>query len=364
MNGNQGIGRYASLARMTTGYYVFDKSKAIGLRPSALGNENLSWETTESFNIGMDFGFFNNRLSGSIDAYSADTKDVLVQRQLPRAAGYSSVWTNLGGLNNKGVDVKLSTVNYDKRNFHWKSQFVFSLNRNKITQLYGNEDDMDIGNSWFVGEPLSAIYDYKMTGGVWTEEEFFSGNIPLEGWYPGQFRYEDLNGDGKIMPDDDRTIIGYTEPSFRFNIDNTFIYKNLSLNININSIQGGKNFYLADNAKVINPLFYFPNRHNNSAVNPYWRPDAPTDNTTGIFNSPLQESGVYQSRSFVRLQDVTIAYDFPSKFLETIQFSNLQVYASSKNPYVWTRWQGWDPEIGVSDTPLMRNFILGLRMNF
>src|SRR5690606_9218668 len=128
------------------------------------------------------------------------------QRQLPRAAGYSSVWANIGGLENKGIDFKVSTINFDRDPFKWDSQLVFSLNRNKITRLYGNDDDADIGNQWFVGEPISALYDYEMAGGVWTEEEFFAGNIPLERWYPGQFRYVDQDGDGQISPGNDRTI--------------------------------------------------------------------------------------------------------------------------------------------------------------
>lgn len=100
-------------------------------------------------------------------------------------------------------------------------------------------------------------------------------------------------------------------PATDLGINNTLTYGPFSLNVNINSIQGGDKYYMADNAKNINPLFYFPNRHNNSAINPYWRPDAPTTNTTGIYNNPPQESGVYQSRSFVRLQDVTLAYTIP-----------------------------------------------------
>ena len=200
-----------------------------------------------------------------------------------------------------------------------------------------------------------------MTGGVWTEEEFFNGQV-LTGWYPGQFRYADLNNDGAIDPDNDRRIIGNESPNYRFGITNNLSYKNFSLNIFINSIQGGNNYYLADNALMINPLYYMPQRMNNSAINPYWTPEAPTTNTTGIYNNPLRQSGIYQSRSFVRLQDISLAYAFGQQVLNKLKLQSLQVYVSSKNPYVWTNWQGWDPEIGVTDTPLMRNFIAGIRL--
>jgi hypothetical protein len=287
---------------------------------------------------------------------------VLVQRQLPRAAGYSSVWANIGGLKNNGIDFTLNSINIDQE-LRWETGFVFSLTRNKITKLYGDEDDADIGNQWFVGEPMSALYDYEKAGGVWTEEEFFAGEIPLKGWYPGQFKYVDQNTDSLISADNDRAIIGYAAPSFRFSINNTLSYKNFTLNFIINSIQGGNNYYMADNAANISPLFDFSNRRNNSAINPYWRPDAPTTNTTGIYNNPPQRSGIYQSRSFVRLQDVTLTYRFDRNFLDNVGMSDLQVYISSKNPYVWTKWQGWDPETGISDTPLMRNIIAGIRVS-
>lgn len=361
LNGNQGIGRYASFSQMGTRNYVYGTQQAVGIYPNTLGNKDLSWEKTNAFNLGFDFHFLKSRIAGSLDIYTSKTKDVLVQRQIPRASGYTSVWTNLGELDNKGIEFELNTINL-KGSFHWESQFVFSLNRNKILKLYGNGNDKDIGNAWFVGEPISSIYDYHILG-IWTEKELFNGNI-YDGWYPGQFKYADLNNDGKIGPVYDREIIGYESPSYRFSINNSLSYKNFTLSIFINSIQGGKNYYLANNLSMINPIYEFSFRKNVSAINPYWRPDKPTKNTTGIYNLPPIRSGVYQSRSFVRIQDVSIAYSLPDKVLNKLSLQKAQVYLSSKNPYVWTKWQGWDPEIGPSDTPLMRNLILGLRLSF
>lgn len=374
-NGNQGIGRYSSFSRMDTRYYVYGSTPAIGIYPRTLGNKELTWETTSSYNIGADFGFLQNRITGSVDAYVSETTDVLVQRQLPRSSGYVNVWTNIGGIDNKGIELELKTVNVEGK-LRWESGFVFGLNRDKISKLYGKNDDKDIGNSWFVGEPISAIYDYEMAGGVWSEEEFFSDNI-LAGWYPGQFKYVDQNGDGAIDPTYDRNVIGYKAPSYRFSINNTLSYRNFTLSLLINSIQGGKDRYLANNAEMINPLYYMQHRMNNSAINAYWRPDAPTTNTTGIYNNPLRQSGIYQSRSFVRLQDISLAYQLGQNLLDKLKLQSCQVYVSSKNPYVWTKWQGWDPETGgrvtpeggvldanVNDVPLMRNIIMGLRVSF
>lgn len=368
VNGNQGIGRYSSLSSMGTTYYIYGSNTAIGLFPETLGNPALSWEETTSFNVGVDFGVLNNRITGSVNAYDATTKNVLVKRQLPPAAGYPNVWANIGGLANKGLELEVNTININGAEFNWKSNFVFSINRDKISKLYGSDDDADIGNAWFVGKPIAAIYDYQMAGGVWTEEEFFNGEV-LSGWYPGQFRYVDQNQDGQIDPDNDRTIVGYRSPNYRFSLNNSLSYKNFTLSVFINSIQGGNGYYLSNNAEMINPLYTMTHRRNNSAINRYWSPENPTTNTTGIYNNPQRQSGIYQSRSFVRLQDVSLAYRLGQRVLDKLKLNDCQVYVSSKNPYVWTNWQGWDPEIvlnaqtGLNDTPLMRNLVFGVRMS-
>lgn len=363
VNGNQGIGRYASLARMGTGYYIYGSETAVSMYPTTLSNQDLRWEKTNSLNLGVDWGILDQRVTGSVDVYKAVTNDVLVTRGLPQSSGFSSVWANIGGIKNKGIEVELRSLNIDSK-LRWETNFTFSLNRDKITKLYGDEDDMDIGNSWFVGEPIGAIYDYEMAGGVWTEEELYSGEI-LNGWYPGQFRYVDQNDDGAIDPSKDRKIIGYTSPSYRFSVNNSFVYKNFTLSFLINSIQGGDKYYLANNSSATNVNWVADDvlRKNQTAVRPYWTPDNGVDNATGVYNSPAQKSGIYQSRSFVRLQDVSLSYSFSNETLERLAMKNCQVYVSCKNPYTWTKWEGWDPESGVSDSPVMRNVVAGIRFS-
>jgi len=362
LNGNQGIGRYASLARMGTDYYVYGNETAIATYASTLSNPSLSWEKTSSLNIGVDWGILNQRISGSVDVYKAKTKDVLVKRALPRSSGFNNVWSNIGGLQNKGVEVEIRSLNIDSR-VRWETSFMFSLNRDKITKLYGNKDDMDIGNSWFVGEPISAIYDYEMAGGLWTEKELYNGET-LKDWYPGQFKYVDQNNDGTIDPLD-KKIIGYASPSYRFSISSALSYKNFTLTFVINSIQGGDKYYKADNSSVTNVNWVTDNiyRTNQSDVRSYWTPDNNVDNATGIYNNPAVRSGIYQSRSFVRLQDVSLSYSVSNNFLNTLNLKKCQFYISSKNPYIWTKWEGWDAESGISNTPVMRSIIAGIRLS-
>ncbi len=377
-NGNQGIGRYSSFSRMATDSYVFGSSTVVGITPDVLGNTDLGWETTSSFNLGVDFGFFNRRINGSIDAYHAKTVDVLVERALPPASGYEKIWENIGAIQNKGLEFQMSTVNIDRDKFKWKSDFVFSLNRNEITKLYGGDNDRDVGNEWFVGESVNSIYDYEDAGGLWTEEELYSGNI-LENWYPGQFKYVDQNGDGLIEPNEDRTIVGNKDPNYRFSINNSLSYNNLNLSFLLNSIQGGNGYYILDNSSIVNVSWNADDvyRINASAVRPYWTPDNGVNNATGVYNTPVQHADIYESRSFVRLQDVTLSYNFDSNLLERLHLDKLQVQLSGKNLYTWTNWSGWDPETADFDPdeegvvidnntglPLMRNVTIGLSLAF
>jgi TonB-dependent starch-binding outer membrane protein SusC len=372
-NGNQGIGRYSSFSKMSTNNpYIFGSTTAIGIYPNSLGNADLGWEATTSYNVGADFGFLKNRLSGSIDMYKAQTTNVLVQRQLPRATGYTLVWTNIGGIDNKGIEITLNSINIDKA-LRWDTKFVFSLNRDKISKLYGGANDKDIGNSWFVGEPISAIYDYKSDYSIWTEKEFYAGKITVPNTYPGHIKIQDLNGDGDLDPNNDRTIIGYKTPSFRWSLGNNFSYKNFTLSVFLNSIMGGNGYYKADNARaVLSCITYaggdagiqYVYRNNLVATNQYWTPDNGVTNAPSLYFLPRRLMGIYQDRSFVRLQDVSLAYNLPKSLLSTLKIDALQVYISGKNLYTWTKWQGWDPEQTDDYTRIMRNVIGGIRLTF
>lgn len=361
-NGNQGIGRYSSLARMNMQKYVFGNSGTVGVIPTSLGNASLGWEKTTQFNVGLDYAIFGHRVSGSIDVYASDTEDVLVTRSLPGATGYSSVWTNIGGVANKGIELELSTVNVES-SVRWESRFIFSLNRDEITDLYGDGRD-DLGNSWFIGQPISAIYDYERSGGVWTEDELYSGEIH-EGFYPGQFRLRDFNNDGRIHPDDDRTIVGYATPNYRFSIANNISYRNFHLSFLLNSIQGGNGYFIQSNRTFLEATssFDYANRSNQPAVRENWIPGSGIDNAPAIYNYPTYESGNYQDRSFVRLEDVTLTYTFDSELVNNVGLRGLQIYINGKNLYTWTKWDGYDPEIANFQTPMMRVITGGFRLD-
>lgn len=298
-----------------------------------------------------------------MDLYVAKTNDVLVRRNLPGSTGYANVWTNIGQIKNRGIEVELNTVNV-KSPLTWESRFVFSLNRDEIVDLYGDGKD-DIGNQWFIGEPISAIYDYERKGNVWTEEDLYSGNI-LNGFYPGQFKLTDINGDNKITASDDRKIVGYTTPNYRFGIGNTLTYSSFSLYFFLNSIQGGNGYYIGDLKRLLEATsdYDYAQRANQPAIRENWTPDNGVTNTPAIYNYPTIASGNYQDRSFIRLQDLSFSYNFDKKLLRQFKFENLQLYISGHNLYTWTNWEGFDPELGGFYDMMIRDLSIGLKIGF
>jgi TonB-linked SusC/RagA family outer membrane protein len=373
-NGNQGIGRYSSFAKMTTQPFVYGSSSVVGVYPNSMGNPSLAWEKTTSYNIGLDLGFLDRRINASIDYYTSQTENVLVKRRIPWSSGYENIWTNIGGISNKGIDIEINSTNVQLPKFSWDMGVVFSLNRDKITKLYGGEEDRDEGNSWFVGKSISAVYDYKIIG-MWQEEDLYNGAI-YEGWYPGQFKYEDLNGDGKITADD-RSVIGYKTPNYTFSISNTLKYGNWSLYFLLNSVQGGNGYYLFNSYEFTNVSQRSDDvyRINQTSAKHYWTPENRTTESTGIYNSPAVYSGNWLSRGFVRLQDVSLTYTFGSKLLKALGgLDLLQLYASGKNLATWTNFPGWDPEYastnhdtgtgGFPDQRGIRNLVFGIKLSF
>ena len=177
---------------------------------------------------------------------------------------------------------------------------------------------------------------------------------------------EDIDGDDKITPDGDRKIIGYKDPSYRFSIANTFTYKNFTLRVFINSIQGGKNRYMAANTPNVG--------YNDAATNcnafayDYWTPANPDAEYAQLYYATPTVTTVYRQRSFVRLQDVSLSYRFNRELLSKIGLRDLKLYVSGKNLYTWTNWQGWDPETGqgltLGGSPVLRSWTFGVEIGF
>jgi TonB-linked SusC/RagA family outer membrane protein len=313
ISGNQ-TSRYASLAQVTSAIgYVFGDGATGSLRQelTSLENADLKWEKTKGFNFGLDFTIFNNILSGSIEAYTTTTNDLLYNVTIPSITGYTSIASNVGKLANKGIELTLTSHNITNRDFSWTTTFNISHNSNKIKALTGmdtdgdgKEDDLS-ASSLFIGQSLSAIYDYKVDG------IYQIGDDIPDGFYPGNYRVVDVNGDG-VIDTNDRTIIGNTDPLVRMGLLNTFNYKNFHLSFFINSVLGGKNGYLGQNSNYVRQG---DNALRNNVIDKeadlYWSPSNPN----GIYDrayadSKLPSAHRYEKRDFARLQDVTLLKAF------------------------------------------------------
>jgi len=363
-SGNQAIAPYQSISRMEELFYIFGSTTRVGFAPSTIANPSLGWETSNSLNLGLDFSFLNERLSGSIEFYNTATEDLLLRRGIPIMTGFESIFDNIGSTRNTGIELTLNTININKADFQWTSSFVFSRNVNEITGLYGTDangdgkEDDDIQNGWFIGHPIDAVFDYELNGIVQEGESVLDSDL----FRPGFYRIVDQNNNGSISPDDDRVILGQQQPDFRFGINNTFSYKNFTLSTFINSMVGGM---------INNPNLdfsqKFPERANQLALD-YWTPQNTGAEFASIgYPNPFGH-GVYDSRTFVRLQDVNLSYNIPESVINKLGMANASVYVSGKNLITITDFHGWDPENGnaffVADFPMPRIFTIGINGRF
>ncbi|MBX3240883.1 MAG: TonB-dependent receptor [Chitinophagaceae bacterium] len=377
-SGRRAVDPYSTMAivAMSPVYVFGDGAQAtMGQWISTMANNQLGWETTTGVNMGMDFNLFNSRVQGNIDYYRNHTEDILYGIQLPTMTGFSSISTNIGRVKNHGIELNISGDVLRYSDFNWNAGFNFSRNRNQIISIIGMDGDGDgkeddlIANGLFIGQPQNVIYDYEITGEMWQLADRERGIIPA-GFFPGTLKIVDRNNDGEISATDDRTILGYTDPSYRFGITNTLKYKNFSLYLFINSIQGGKKFYraLVDPAWDFNNYEFITQGNGPKGAWDYWMPENPGAKYRRTDIRPAYEGFHYDSRSFIRLQDVTLSYSFGSKVTNKLAPGGMRLYISGKNLFTITKWEGVDPELGTRISPgvlpVMRSFLLGIDITF
>ena len=376
-NGNRTVGRYQTLAKLGSDYgYLFgDGAGAEQIQwIKSLSNADLKWETTRTFNLGVDFSVLNGRLYGDFNYYLANTSNLLYNINIPDINGLDKIPSNIGKLKNTGQEISITGVPVRNKDFSWDITFNFSRNRNKVKSILGidadgdgREDDM-ISNKIFMDKPYGVCYDYNIIG-MWQIADKLAGRIP-SGFDVGTYKVQDINGDDKFTAADDRTIIGYEDPAFRFSFQNSFRYKDWELKFFINSVQGGKDRYYGQPGKSLqNPdniyqenLFKFD----------YWTPENPNARyrQIGSYTTALGGWGFspYVQRNFVRLQDVTLSYNVPIEFLSKFKMNRLRLYVTGKNLLTLSDWDGWDPETGAgldaSKYPVMKSYSVGLNLEF
>ncbi|MCD7938304.1 MAG: TonB-dependent receptor [Tannerellaceae bacterium] len=375
-NGNQGLDPYGTLSTVKNGAsggtrYQFGNSSDIlyGLQMDELGNADLGWEATQSWNGGFESALFRNRLFVDVDMYYSKTTDQIFKRNIPVMTGFKTIKSSMGQIDNKGIEVNVRSVNIETADWRWTTGVTFWLNRNKLVHLYGEDldgdgkEDDDIANSLFIGKPLGAIYGYVQDGIVQeTDTEYMEKN----GVQPGTPKYKDLDGDGEITPAD-RTILGYQSPNFYLNMSHTVSYKNWDLYFMLTGTFGGGGYYLKENqnAYMVSSGGGF---NTNGIYIPWWTPENKSNvYPAATFWGDGRFQGL-QNRGFVRLQDITLSYTFREPWVKSMNIQQLKLFVTAKNLFTITNWDGGDPEVGtrVRDNtyPVLTSFSLGATISF
>lgn len=312
---------------------------------TGIANKDLKWERTTEVNFGFDYGFANNRINGSIDVYNRKNSDIIFGKQLPLVTGFSSIFENIGESTNKGVEIALNTVNIDKGDFTWTTNFNFATNKNELTKLSKDQDIFfNVGGTALihrVGETIGAIYDYEFAG-IWQLDEV--DEAAVYGQRPGQVRVTDVNNDGVIDADNDRKVIGQVTPKWTGGFTSTMNYKNFDFSFFINTSQGAKmrsNFH----SNYAWSWQDQPNRTFNGYKVDYWTPENGSNEwnqpgNPGIYGHAIQ----YKDISFTKVGYITLGYKLPSSILDKLKVNSLRIYGTVQNPFIFTDYDGWDPE--------------------
>jgi TonB-linked SusC/RagA family outer membrane protein len=348
--GNEAIGDYTSRGEFTLGTNYLDFS---GAAPTVMPNPSLTWETTQQYNLGLELGFFNNRILFSTDAYLKKTKDLLYNVPIPGTSGFEYITQNIGSIENRGLEFSLQTRNLEGA-FRWSTNVNMSLNRNKVTSLPKNlltNGHIQNGNFHILKEglPIGVFYGWSFLG-VYARDEDNTNKLTNGAngavFVGGDPIWKDVNNDN-IIDQNDREIIGYAEPKYFGGISNDFSYKNFHLNVF---------FQYAVGNQIYNELNHQRNsivRYNNlstDALNRWREQGDQTDFPRLIRDDPKQSDSRVQSRwvedgSYLKLKNVNLRYSFDSAWSKRIGLRKLDAFVTATNLVTWTKYTGFDPDV-------------------
>eukprot|EP01029_Cantina_marsupialis_P032156 TRINITY_DN957_c1_g1_i1.p2 TRINITY_DN957_c1_g1~~TRINITY_DN957_c1_g1_i1.p2 ORF type:complete len:1057 (-),score=127.56 TRINITY_DN957_c1_g1_i1:2279-5449(-) len=376
--GNNRVPDYATFNTLTsttsTGYTYAGNHQA-GYLVTNMADANLKWETTQQFNLGLDMGFFNNKLSVTLDAYKKNTKDLLLNARVSPSSSFSSVWTNIGEVENKGLELSIDSRNIKKKNFSWTTNFNISMNRNKVVQLTDGATELLINPGWNpkinenqyisrVGSAVGQFYGLRFDG-LYQVDDFIydneDGYILKEGQpeagksvIPGSVKYKDLNGDG-LIDHQDRTVIGSAEPKFFGGISNNFKYKGWELSV---FFQGsyGNDIYNMNRVAFETPRTGANKNYFASVANRYTPTNPNTDinivrgegAVTGfpVVGNEISDR-IVEDGSYLKLKTLSLAYSLDKKTLKKMGLKQMKVTLAAQNLFTITNYSGYDPEVSV-----------------
>ncbi|HEX8427588.1 TonB-dependent receptor [Hymenobacter sp.] len=379
IRGGYGTVGQASVDPYTTGgtlqrsSYAFNETPAYGYSPTpgtlpntlgGIPNPELQWERTSTINLGLDFGLFQNRISGSVEVYRANTTDLLLPRGLPTAGGVANILQNIGETRNSGIETSLTTINVETAGgFRWATDFIYTRNKEEFVKLASGAQD-DIGNRWFIGQPLGVYYSYQNVG-IWQLDEADAAKV--YGLVPGDIKVVDQNGDN-IINANDYVIRGSNRPKWTGSVNNTLTYKGFELSFLVYARVG--QLVATGITPGLSGVFQ------SQQVN-YWTPNNPTNEfprPTYKAEARNNEGYAFVNGSFVRVRNISLTYTVPQAISSKVKMSNLSVYANAVNPFLFTKFKGLDPEatdVGTTsgERAQARNLgtkslVFGLRVGF
>lgn len=383
LTGNFEIPNYGSIGLLSASNYVFNNNIVNGIGPSTLSNTNLSWETKKSLDIGLDFGILSDRIYGAFDYYRSVTSDLLLMVTVPSSSGFTTALTNIGSVENKGFEFSLSSRNLVGE-FKWGTDLNFSTNKNKVLKLGpDNAPILSVGAAGLrhitkVGSSVGSYYGYQVEGIYQTQQEI--ANAPKDqlapAARPGDLRFKDVNGDGKITPAD-RTITGDYFPDFTYGMTNKFKFKSVDLSVFVQGVLGRDILNLTQR-HLLNGEANF---NSYSDYNFRWKSEAEpgngviprADRNSGVHGNNFRESSFQvEDGSYLRLRNITLGYEFNIPKIK----DKVRVYVSGTNLAIWTKYRGLNPEVNLQPDnsltpgedygayPLSRTFMMGVNVNF
>lgn len=415
MAGNNRIANYGSLPILGSVTYPLNNATTPGYASVQIPNNYLMWESNNTFNIGIDLGFFDQRLTIAPEFYINRSSNLLLNSRLPLSSGFANMIRNIGETENKGIDLTISSVNIDKKDFTWTTNFNISHNKNSIRALSGEDSFFEEANFGYnlkthmikVGEPLGLFYGYE-TEGLYQVSDFdfdaatqkysLKDGVPYHGnkdlIEPGMWKFRNIDDSNDVIDENDKTIIGKSSPKFYGGLNNTFSYKNFDLSVFFvfnygndilnatkltNSLAGRTNKNVLDVANSSNRWMTI-----NSAGKVVNNPDelaALNQGKTVAAYHDLEEGDKYihswavEDGSYIRLSNVSLGYTLPRKLTEKVSVRSLRLYLTGNNLYTWTKYTGYDPEVSTRGNgltpgvdfgayPRSRTFVFGLNLTF
>ena len=371
ISGNAAVNPYQTITTLGSNpiYYNFNTTLVTGQVPGILGNKDLTWETTKTYNVGLDFGFFNNRITGSVDLYLANTEDLLLYKALPPTSVYPQVLANVGATENKGIEVTLNTRVLDKQDFKWDINWSYALNRDKVKTLASGQlrDVSNPSQALVVDAPVNSFYNYTADGCWSIAEATEAAKYSCE---PGDIKLLDIDGydadgnktgvaDGKIDDADKRLFD--RSPKYVFGMNNNFTYKNFSLSVLLFARIGMWMQYDYNDA-------YRPTEQDGSVAVDFWTPENQDARfpRPGIARKATSFSTLQTERaSYVKIKDITLSYSIPKSLLSKVNVSNVKFYGSLKNFFTFSNIDNYDPERGGSISfPLAKQVVFGVNLEF